>query len=365
MKIAYLLPAPGVPVQGPSGSSAHVRQLVRALQARHEVRLYAARETDHRGSFGPAVPNRSVGVASWPGSLRQWRELKEVRTARRVAEAVERDVLSGWKPDLILERHTLFSDAGWRLHDRLGVPWVLEVNAPPLQERSRYEEVIRPAVADQWQRRVLQSAPHVVAVSRWLVTWLQEEIGCRDVRWVPNGVEPLRGDRARGRVLLGAKPEEPLIGFVGSAKPWHDLDGARSLARKLGVRLAVVGARGEGTDAAPSELHPGFLQGQDLADAIAALDVGLALYPPGAPDWFSPLKVLAYRAQGVPVVATRTGDVPALVEEAGSVVRPGDLAAATLAVQRWLGRRTPRRVRSWATVAREVLATLDETAAEP
>ena len=43
-------------------------------------------------------------------------------------------------------------------------------------------------------------------------------------------------------------------------------------------------------------LRPGFLQG-DLADAIAA-DVGLALYPPGAPDWFSPLAVLAYRAQG-------------------------------------------------------------------
>lgn len=364
MKIAYLLPAPGVPVQGPSGSSAHVRQLVTALRAQHDVRLYAARRQDRRGSFGPAVPCRSVEVASWPGSLRSWRELKEVRTARSIAEAVERDALEGWVPDVLIERHTLFSDAGWRLHDRLGIPWILEVNAPPLQERSRYEEVVRPALAARWERQVLQAAPHVVAVSRWLVTWLEEEVGCRDVRWVPNGVDPLRGDRARGRAILGAKPDEPLLGFVGSSKPWHDLDTARTLAGRLGIRLAVVGTA-EAGPAAPDLLQPGFLTKQDLADAISAFDVGLALYPTAAPDWFSPLKVLAYRAQGTPVVATRTGDVPALVETGGSVVQPGDLSATALAIQRWLGRRAPRRVRSWSTVAQEVLAALDPASASP
>jgi glycosyltransferase involved in cell wall biosynthesis len=298
-----------------------------------------------------------VGIASWPGSLRSWRELKEVRTARRVANAVARDVLEGWVPDVLIERHTLFSDAGWQLHDRFGIPWILEVNAPPLKERSRYEDVVRPDLAARWERAVLQAAPHVVAVSRWLVDWLQADIGCRAVHWVPNGVDPVQGSRLRGRALLGADADEPLLGFVGSAKPWHDLDAAQALARGLGVRLAVVGPTDPG-QASPGRLCPGFLQGQDLADAIASFDVGLALYPPAAPDWFSPLKVLAYRAQGTPIVATDTGDVAALVEDGGSVVTAGDLPAATQAVQQWMGQRTERRVRSWTTVAQEVLATL-------
>lgn len=355
MRIAYLLPAPGIPVQGPSGASAHARQLVAALRASHDVRLYAARREDHRGRFGAPVPCRETGVPSWPGVLKDWRELREVRAARRLAREVERDAHDGWMPDLVIERHTLFSDAGWRLHDRLGVPWVLEVNAPPVLERQRFEEIVQRPLAEHWQRRVLQAAPHVVAVSRWLVEWLGDEMGCRTVQWVPNGVTPYRGDRERGRALLGASPDEPLLGFVGSMKPWHGVDTARAMARTLGLRLALVGHGARENSDDDGVLCPGFLSGQDLADAVAAFDVGLALYPADAPAWFSPLKILAYRAQGTPVVASNLGDVPALIEDGGAVVPPGDTDAVARAIRAWLGHRTPPRVRSWRSVAREVV----------
>lgn len=352
MRVAYLLPAPGIPVQGPSGASAHVRGLVRAMRDAHDVRLYAARAVDARGRFGEDTPARVSGVPPWPGALGRWRDQQEVLAGRRVAEAVLADAWAGWSPEVVIERHTLFSDAGWRVHDRLGVPWVLEVNAPASVERARYEELRQPEKAQEWERRVLQAAPVVVAVSRWLVRWLKEEVGCRNVVWVPNGVRGLKGDRARGRALLGVDPEEPLIGYVGSHRQWHDLGCLSQVADAAGARLALIGQL---ADAPGGALTPGHLAPQDLADAIAALDVGLAPYRSDAPKWFCPLKVLDYRAQGTPVVATDLGDVPALVEDGGSVVPAGDLDALVTSVCAWMGRRVTPRVRSWRTVARELL----------
>jgi glycosyltransferase involved in cell wall biosynthesis len=355
MRIAYLLPAPGVPVQGPSGASAHTRDLAQALRLDHDLRLYATRREDRRGEFGPPVSSTVSGVASWPGVLKSWRELREVRTARRLADRALSDALDDWMPDVVVERHTLFSDAGWRLHDRLGVPWVLEVNAPPVLERRRFEEIVRPALAERWQRAVLQAAPAVVGVSRWLVRWLREEMGCRNVRWVPNGVNALRGDRARGRAALGLSADEPVVGFVGSLRPWHGVELLAPVAEGARARLVVVGHAPP--DRVPKgAIHTGFLGPQALADVVAALDVGLAPYPADAPPWFCPLKVLDYRAQGTPIVAADVGDVGTLVEEGGSVVPAGDLNAMVTATCAWLGRRTEPRVRSWRSVGRELLA---------
>ncbi|MEC7946843.1 MAG: glycosyltransferase family 4 protein [Myxococcota bacterium] len=352
MRVAYLLPAPGIPVQGPSGASAHVRGIVRAMRASHDVRLYAARGEDHRGRFGVDTPARLSGVPPWPTVLGRWRDQQEVLAARRVADAVMADAWAGWAPEVVIERHTLFSDAGWRIHHRLGVPWVLEVNAPPTVERARYEELRRPSKAEEWERRVLQAAPVVIAVSRWLVRWLKEEVGCRNVVWVPNGVDPVKGDRARGRALLGVSSDEPLIGYVGSRRQWHDIASLARVADAAGARLVLAGQ----FDVVPGgALAPGHLGPQDLADVIAALDVGMAPYQTDSPAWFCPLKVLGYRAQGTPVVATALGDVPALVEDGGSVVPAGDHDALVTSVCAWMGRRVTPRVRSWRTVAREVL----------
>ena len=343
-----------MPVQGPSGSSAHVRGLCRGLQELgHDVRVVAARLADRRGVYGEPVPAVEVGVPGWPSWLDRYRDLTEVRAARRVARRVIEDALADGAPDLLIERHSLFSDAGWRVSARLGTPWVLEVNAPLAAERARYEVLRRPAWAARWERDVLQAAPVVVAVSRWLERWLVEEIGCRRVAVVHNGTDGLAGDRARGRALLRAGPGEPLLGFVGSSRPWHGVDRLARVARAVGARAVLVGAV-DGVLEGP--ITPGHLGPQDLADVVAALDVGLAPYPADAPPWFCPLKVLDYRAQGTPVVASDVGECRALVGEGGEVVPPDDDDALIDAARAWLGRRATPAVRSWGTVAGEVLA---------
>lgn len=297
-----------------------------------------------------------TGVPPWPGFLGRFRDQQEIGAARRLARRVCADAWAGWRPDVVIERHTLFSDAGWRVRDRLDVPWVLEVNAPPTLERTRFEELRRPEYAAAWERRVLQAAPVVVAVSRWLVRWLREDMGCRNVVWVPNGVPAYKGDRARGRAALGVGENEPLIGYVGGSRQWHDVGVLARVADAAGARLALVGA----FDTVPAgAIAPGHVGPQALADIVAALDVALAPYTFDAPPWLCPLKILDYRAQGTPVVATDVGDAAALVEDGGSVVPAGDVDALITSVCAWLGRRVAPRVRSWRSVSREVLQLVD------
>lgn len=338
----YLCAAPGIPVLGPSGASAHVRGLAEALGAR----VIAARDVDHRGRHGQiAVPVEAVGVPGWPSWLDGWREYTEVWTSRRVARAAVRHT-----PTLVWERHTLFSDAGWKVHAATGAPWILEVNAPPVQERLRYETVRRRRWAEDWEKDVLTAAPRVLAVSAWLAEWLRG-LGCRNVVHVPNGVVPRVGDRDATRARLGLNGKF-ILGFLGSMKPWHGVERLPALLDALPDAVGLVVGEGPVKLSHPRLVAVGQVEEHAVADLVAAMDVGLAPYGADAPPWFCPLKILAYRAQGTPVVATDVGDCRVLTGEGGTIVEVGDLVDAITA---WRGRRAGPWVRSWAQVVAEGL----------
>lgn len=351
MKIAYLVA--GVPLRGPSGASAHARGLFAALAKQGEARLFAVREHDRRGAVAPPIPGVYTGVPGWPSYLRRWEELREIRAGRRLGERLIEEADRGWLPDRIIERHSLFSDAGLRAAEALGRPLLLEVNAPLCAERARYEALPHPAWAARWERTVLRGASRIAAVSRWLVRWLREEIGCADVIWVPNGTDLPPGDRARGRAALGLGADEPAIAFLGSMRPYHGVERCLPVAQALGARLVLLGPPQPGIEA----LQPGWLLGQALADALAAVDLALAPYPATAPPWFCPLKLLDYRSQGTPIVATDVGDCAALIGPEDLLVPPDDAGALIEAARRRIGQRSAPFVRSWATVAAEMLAT--------
>lgn len=345
MSRVLLVPAPGIPVRGPSGASAHVRGIAQALRP---VAIVAARAQDHRGSHGEVdIPIVETGVPGWPAWLDRYREFTEVWASRRVVRAA-----APLAPTLLWERHSLFSDAGWKLHASTGADWILEVNAPPIAERLRYETVRQRRWAESWERDVLTAAPRVLAVSAWLAGWLRS-LGCRDVRHVPNGVTPHRGDRDGTRRALGLEGRF-VIGFLGSMKPWHGVERLRALLDALPDATGLLVGDGPVRIEHPRLVHAGQVSEARVADLVAAMDVGLAPYGPDAPPWFCPLKILAYRAQGTPVVATDLGDARLLVGAAGTVVPPDDPLVD--AVRTWQGRRTLPWVRTWDDVVIEALS---------
>ena len=88
---------------------------------------------------------------------------------------------------------------------------------------------------------------------------------------------------------------------------------------------------------------------------MASMDAAVAPYPEQKNFYFSPLKVYEYMAAGLPVVASRVGQVEELIAggENRLLVSPGDPASLAVALH-WL-RRDPRLRSQLGEAARETV----------
>jgi glycosyltransferase involved in cell wall biosynthesis len=88
---------------------------------------------------------------------------------------------------------------------------------------------------------------------------------------------------------------------------------------------------------------------------LAAMDVAVAPYPRLPDFYFSPLKVFEYMAAGLPVVASRIGQVAKLIENGvtGLLYEPGDVHALSAALDRL--RRQPEFRKSLGRAARDAV----------
>ncbi|HEX8105087.1 MAG TPA: glycosyltransferase [Solirubrobacteraceae bacterium] len=138
----------------------------------------------------------------------------------------------------------------------------------------------------------------------------------------------------------------PVVGYVGRIEPAKgvlDLARAAAALRDDGARVVIVGEDVNGTDrayrdavvGAPGVEHLGWIDG--AAGHMAALDV---LVLPSHKEVL-PCVLAEAMAAGTPVVATRVGGTPELVEDGvtGRLVEPGDPAALAAAIRDVLARR--------------------------
>ncbi|GAA3653579.1 glycosyltransferase family 4 protein [Microbacterium marinilacus] len=342
MRIAYLCADPGIPVLGDKGASIHVRQIVRAFVRRgDEVTIYCTRRDGAPGDEASAPARATehgldgvriveVPVPRVPAAERE----RAVATA--AAELARLAAEDGC--DLVYERYALFSDASARLSEASGVPSIVEVNAPLIDEQRTYRTLVDEATARRATARVLARATVVAAVSAPVAAWAEEHGAARAVV-APNGV-----DTAAFSSATHASAGPLRACFVGSLKPWHGVDVAiDAMAGLGGVELTVVGegperpalearARRRGADVR----FTGAVPSGDVPRILAGMHAGLAPYPPHAGEYFSPLKVYEYLAAGVAVVASRAGQVPSIVTDGatGLLVAPGDAAELRAALAR-------------------------------
>jgi glycosyltransferase involved in cell wall biosynthesis len=154
-------------------------------------------------------------------------------------------------------------------------------------------------------------------------------------------------DGGAARRALGAPPDTPLIGIVSGLRVMKGhaiaIDAAERLARdSRKFRLLFVGEgahepevrrRVAASTAAERVTLAGFVP--DPPAAMAALDV--ALYPALESDGMSRV-LFEYLAVGKPVVASRVGVVPEILEDGATalLVPGGDAEALALAIARLL-----------------------------
>jgi glycosyltransferase involved in cell wall biosynthesis len=324
MRLAYLSIDPGISYGGVKGASVHVEEVVAALAAEgSEVLVLVARVAP--GATPP--PGVTVEVLPGPG---------------KGAPAGERlrfqDELTGWlaqrlerfRADAVYERLALHSAAGAAVAERLGIPHLLELNAPLREEAARYRSLEEPEAAERLERLALTSADLVFAVSPPLAGYARLR-GASRVEVLPNAAAIERFPR---REREGA---HPMAVFAGSFRPWHGIETIAEAWRRLGTsapRLLVVGdgpARGLLDGLAATVTGP--VPPGRVAALLAGADIGLAPYSADAPPYFSPLKLFEYLAAGLATVVADLPAVSAVVDpDTAVVVPPGDAAALAAAV---------------------------------
>ncbi len=300
LRIAQLCADRGIAPGGTKGAARHLAGVAGGLvEAGHSVTTYSERE-----QLGPH-PVHCVRLA-------------ELETATAI--------------DLVYERYSLSSGGGLRYARRLGVPFVLEVNAPLVSEaRQHRPETVDPGAGER-EERLLRDADVVIVVSRTLAAWART---LRDgpVVVIPNGFEPAwfpDGVRHSDR-------DDRLV-FLGHPRPWHGADRIPNLIRLLNERghrpqVTVIGG-GDGGDELEQVAARQGVQSQltitgavepDIASLLVTrAAVGLAPYKAQPGFYFSPLKILDYLAAGLAIVSTDQGDIGELVGDAGLVVSDPD-----------------------------------------
>lgn len=340
---------PGIPIPGTKGSSIHVESVTRAFVRRGlDGVVYSARPTTpevaglplHRLDAGVELP-KAPGKDSDPADAARATRARELELLSR---NVPLDASRAERPDWIYERYSLWHLGGLLTARRLGVPFILEVNAPLPVEAARYRSLAHPGAAAGIAEVLCTNADGVVCVSREVAHWVESQRGDPEGIWViPNGVDLERFDRATDPIPSPFANDDPVILFVGSFRPWHGLDrlieAFQTLCdRRVGANLLLVGdgpmratleRRCADAGLADRVHWTGAVDPDDVPRWGRLADLAVAPYPDDERFYFSPIKIFEFQALELPVVASHVGQIPELIThgETGWLVDPRSVEA--------------------------------------
>ena len=378
MRVAYVCADPGVPVFGEKGSSIHVQEMLRALKSRGcRVDLFAARVEGAPPPGLEALPvHRLPRLSASDAAARE-------REALAANGPLRRTLAEAGRFDVVYERYSLWSHAAMEHARDTGTPGVLEVNAPLVEEQATYRTLADREGAERVARRVFAAARALVAVSDGVASYLRSQGAAPErVHVVPNGVDPARFPES----VPPSRPADPgvfTVGFVGTLKAWHGLPQLAEAYHRLherhpATRLLIVGDGPEREELvrdlsarglSGSAVLCGAVLPAEIPGLLASMDAAVAPYPPIEPFYFSPLNVFEYMAAGLPVAASRIGQLGAVIRDGGNgiLLPPGDAGALSAALERLcedralrirLGRAARATVfeeHTWEAVARRIL----------
>jgi glycosyltransferase involved in cell wall biosynthesis len=365
-------------IQSRDGQGVHLDSLVAALRAEgHEVLLVgpsAYAEARFGGESGLVAALRRV----LPRALAELLELAyAVPATLRLARAA-----SAFRPDVIYERYNLFHLAGALVARRLGLPLLLEVNAPLAEERARFGGLRFKPLAAWAERFVWRRATWVLPVTEVLAGHVREAgVPAARIVVVPNGIDLEAFPEALAARQSPAEAEELVLGFVGFVRDWHGLDAvvraiaAHSGPQRLALTVVGEGPARPGLEALAESLglsgrvrFTGLAEREAIPGHLAAFDI--ALQPASVP-YASPLKVFEYMAAGRAIVAPDQPNIREVLRdgETALLFDPADPTSLWRAVERLVGDAGLRarlgaaaradvlaRDRTWAGNARRVAA---------
>lgn len=345
MRFFHICQDAGIPVFGRKGASTHIREMCRALhQVGHEVHLVCADlgpDVDRSLGFGMTeiAPARSKKLGQdFRAMVTNWR-------FKRRLPALARE----FRPDVIYQRHSLYTGAATHLARRLGIPHLIEVNA--ILSRELAHRLHHPGWALKRERAALCSADRVIAVSGHLkrecmeLGVAEERIEISPISVDPDHFQPHPRSEERRREW-GFAPDDVVVGYLGALTKWHRADlliDAFSKCESENMRLLFIGGADhhiadlkKQADALGigSRLHfTGSVPYAEVPTLLSEVDIGTL---PGLHEWATPTKIFEYWAMGIALVAPRAESVAAVAEEGRTalVFEPGDAQSLANALNR-------------------------------
>jgi glycosyltransferase involved in cell wall biosynthesis len=336
-------------IQSRDGQSVHVEELVAAFRSLgHEV-LVVGPGFYEQARFGGESRLVPWIRAHLPAVIGELAELAyNVPAWWRLRTAFRR-----FRPDLIYERYNLYYLAGTWLARRHGAKLFLEVNAPLVEERTRFGQLRLRWLAGALERYVWRSATKVLPVTGVLRQSVAAAgVPPERIAVVPNGIDP-----AQFAALPAREPGQgPLVlGFVGFVRDWHGLDAViAAMAAEPGgpdLRLVVVGdgpARGalerqaEALDLADRITFTGLQPREAIPGLVSGFDIALQ---PLVVNYASPLKIFEYMAAGRAIVAPDQPNIREVLHDGETAVLfdPAERGAMWHAIRRLVGDAALRR----------------------
>jgi glycosyltransferase involved in cell wall biosynthesis len=308
-------------VPGTLGGSVHVQAVAEGLaRLGHEVHV----------ATQPGGPWPDAGV-TWHAMGPPLRQ-PQLRWARaRAVTALAARVGA----ELVMERYFNFGGEGVLAARRLGVPAVLEVNAPivdyPGSLKGRVDRAMLVEPMRRWRDRICRLTDLFVTPSfEVLPSWVSPQKVLR-IEWGAD-VHHFRPDAA-GAPPFERDPDRILCVFAGAFRSWHGVVHlAAALARlhaagdqRFGAILIGDGPERPAVERAardvPGILFTGAIPHAMLPACLAACDIGVAPFDPIRHGplrlgfYWSPLKIFEYMAVGLPVVAPALPRLKSLVED--------------------------------------------------
>ncbi len=308
------------------GQAVHIEEMICALrELGHDVRVVGPTGSASGGSMGDDATWVHKLKAALPKAAYELLELTYTLLAYRRLAAAARE----FHPDIIYERYNLFLLAGAMLRRKLGIPLLLEVNAPLAEERGRFGGLGLPWLARWAERRAWQNADFVLPVTKVLAGHvLAVGVSPQRISVIPNGINrahfaaaPAPEEAKRTLGLSGAL----VLGFTGFIRDWHGVDRViRWMASVDAPANAVLMVVGDGPVRADLERLAAELKLKDrvrftgvidrdrVPEYVAAFDIALQ---PAVVAYASPLKLFEYLALGKPVIAPRQPNIEEILTD--------------------------------------------------
>lgn len=299
------------------GQAVHIEEMIEALRSLgHEVRVVApVSEADGaQGQMGGDVGWVHKLKAMLPKAVYELMELAYSWVAYRKLMQAARE----FQPDVIYERYNLFLLSGLMAKKRLGIPLLLEVNAPLVQERSHHSGGLGLARVAKWaEGATWRGADRVLPVTQVLASCVQAYgVPASRITVIPNGINRAHFAQAptpeQAKASLGLQGRL-VLGFTGFVRDWHGVDRIiawmASAQAPGNTHLLMVGdgpvrssleAQARQLGLQDRVTFTGVIDRDQVPAHVAAFDVALQ---PAVTSYASPLKLMEYLALGKAIVA--------------------------------------------------------------